>query len=128
MTPEQRDRDREYFRIWEEAKRRERGIPPRRFRHRQGNVIVGIARPIRTCRSSLLVATVEQVVVPDVELGRKAGVPPRSIYRLRKAEVGHVRLDLADRLAVALGVPLPVIYGDTPTVPLAVPPQLRVAS
>jgi hypothetical protein len=43
-------------------------------------------------------------------LARRAGVPPRSIYRLRVGESRHVRLDVADKLAVAVGVPLAVLY------------------
>ena len=48
------------------------------------------------------------------ELAELADVNERSLYRLR-AEDGQVRLDLADRIAVTIGVPLSLIYPpDTP--------------
>ncbi len=113
MTPEQRDRNREYFRIWEEAKRRERGIAPRRF-HRRRNVtdrIEFVGLPPEP-----LVDTIARRGLTDVELAAEAQVTPRSIYRLRTGQSRHVRIDLADKLAVALGVPLAVLYGDQPAI------------
>ena len=125
MTPDQRERQREYFRIWQEAKRREAGIAPRNFHHRRSVIdkVESVGLPPEPLR-----AVIEGLGLPDIVIGAAAGVPPRSIYRLRVGESRHVRLDLADKLALAAGVPLWVIYGDTPVVPIAVPPQLRAAS
>ena len=125
MTPEQRDRQREYFRIWQEAKRREAGVPPRNFHHRRS--AVDKLEPVGLPPEPLL-TVLERAGLPDMELGRRAGIPAKSIYRLRVGESRHVRIDVADKLALAAGVPLWLIYGDTPAVPIAVPPQLREAS
>ena len=43
-------------------------------------------------------------------LAREAGVPARTVHRLRVGESKHVRIDVADKLALALGWPLEVIY------------------
>jgi hypothetical protein len=110
-TPEQRDRQREYSRIWQEAKRREAGIAPRNFHHRRSVIdkveFVGLP-------PEPLLAAIDGVGLPDIVLCAAAGVPPRSVYRLRVGESRHVRLDVADKLAHAIGVPLWFIYGDTP--------------
>lgn len=111
-TPEQRERQREYFRFWMEAKRRQQGIQPRNFRHRRSVVdkveFVGLP-------TGPLVSAIERVGLADIELGAVAGVPPRSVFRLRQGQE-LVRLDLADRLAQGLGIPLAIIYGDQPAI------------
>ena len=62
-----------------------------------------------------LVSAIERVGLADIELGAVAGVPPRSVFRLRQGQE-LVRLDLADRLAQGLGIPLAIIYGDQPAI------------
>lgn len=113
MTPEQREREREYNRIWQDAKRREAGTERRRF-HRRHSVIdriefVGLP-------PEPLLAEIDRSGVNTEELARMSGVPARSVFRFRSGESQHVRLDVADKIAVALKVPLALIYGDTPTI------------
>jgi hypothetical protein len=45
-------------------------------------------------------------------LSRRSGVPPRAIYRYRSGESKRVELDHADRLILALGSHLSLIYDD----------------
>jgi hypothetical protein len=45
-----------------------------------------------------------------VTLGQRAGVPERSIRRIVSGESRHVRLDMADKLAMALDQPLSLLY------------------
>lgn len=115
MTPEQRERSREYQRIWHEVKRREAGVPVRQSRRR--SVIDQIERVL--LEAAPLLAEVEDYWHrqrlygdPDYDwntLAAAAGVSERGLFRLRK-ENRFVRLDFADKLAVAIGVPLSLIY------------------
>jgi hypothetical protein len=43
-------------------------------------------------------------------LAQRAGVPDRSIRRIVSGESAHVRLDLADKLAMAMDQPLGLMY------------------
>jgi hypothetical protein len=43
-------------------------------------------------------------------LAKQSGVSQRALYRLRYGESKHVRIDIADKLCVAIGVPLSVLY------------------
>jgi hypothetical protein len=55
--------------------------------------------------------------VPKNQLGtlaRRAGVSERAIYRCRSGESKRVELGVADRLILALGSHLSLIYGDAP--------------
>ena len=109
-TPEQRKLRREYGRIWREAKRRERGVPVRPWGGRKRSVV---DRPERILiPAAPLVKLLEPYRDTEKlgELARRAGVPDRSIGRLLSGESARVRIDLADKLAVALGVPSAVIW------------------
>jgi hypothetical protein len=101
---------REYARIYSQAKRREAGIPARQWR--RATVVDKIE--MVGLRPEPLLAVIAQLDLSDIEVARLARVTPRSIYRLRVGESRHVRLDVADKLAHALGVPLELIYGGTP--------------
>jgi DNA-binding Xre family transcriptional regulator len=46
----------------------------------------------------------------DMALARASGVSERGIGRIRSGKVKHVRLDVADQLAVALDIPLSLLY------------------
>ena len=105
-SAERRSLQREYDRIYKEAKRRERGVLERK------------------CNRRSVVDKPEQVFLPGApllaELDRcngelsmiamRAGVSERQILRYRIGESAYVRLDVADRLAVAMGIPLELIY------------------
>lgn len=110
-TPEQRANMNEYYRFWTEKQRRDAGIPPRSFHHRRSVVdkreFVGLP-------PEPLLAEIDRSGLNAEELASMAGVPARSVFRFRSGESQHVRLDVADKIAVALNVPLTLIYGDTP--------------
>ena len=110
-TPEQRERWREYWRFHQEAQRRRNGIPERNF-HNRRSVIDRIERILLP--TAPLVKLLEPYRDDELlgELSRRAGVPERSITRLLSGESAQVRIDLADKIAVALGMPSALIYGD----------------
>jgi hypothetical protein len=106
-TPEQRELVREYQRIWSEGRRREAGV-----RRREE---LFAARPLRAERILLptapLLAELERVL--DLEdFARRSGVSARRVWGLRTGESSRVRIDVADKLAVALGIPSAIIWGE----------------
>ena len=104
QTPEQMDRLREYWRFWQEAQRRKAGIPP------------------TTARRRTAVDRVERIMLPReplvavinghnlTELAERAGLEQRTVGRIVSGESARVRIDVADKLAVALGVPSALIW------------------
>lgn len=102
---------REYQRIWAEAKRREKGVPPRNFKHRR--TVIDKAERI-FLDPAPIIAEIERQngAINQVDLAALAGLPVRAIYRLQVGESKRVRLDVADKLAMALDVPLAVLYDD----------------
>jgi transcriptional regulator with XRE-family HTH domain len=109
-TPEQRERINEYYRIWTEAKRREQGKPRRRFRRK-----LPVERVFFPTAPLLevLEAAINDATVPGWEtIGRRAGIDTHTIRRIRFGESARVRLDIADRLAHAVGLPLALVYPD----------------
>ena len=116
-SEEQLERAREYQRFWHDAKRRAAGIPPRNFRNRRS--IIDRPEYVMLDPAPLLAEMAHFYRAqlnnghPDYSweaLAITAGVPARSLYRLRTGESRHVRVDLADRIAVAIGIPLSLIY------------------
>lgn len=119
-TEKQRELRREYQRIWMEARRRKQGVPPRRFDY----------SPDNPRRRTTPIDRVERVLLPReplvreidwwlsegehsvVMLVRISGVQERVINRIRSGEHSRVRLDVADRLLVAMRVPLALVYPD----------------
>jgi hypothetical protein len=108
LDPIRLEHHREYQRIWAEVQRRRAGIPPKCF----SNKITVIDR-------------IEHLYLPPDplvkeivrfnnyrELSKKSGVPERSIRRLVDGESRRVRLDLADKIAHALDIPLELLYRD----------------
>ena len=106
-TPEQRALEREYQRFWAEAKRREQGLAPRRWDRR---TVID-----RTERVLLPVDPIRQLLMEHFgewrELARLTEISERTISRLAY-EQAHVRIDIADRIALALGEPLGLLYLD----------------
>ena len=108
---------REYQRIWAEGKRRQDGVPARAFNDSPSNPRrrrTAVDRPERVLLplEPLLQALVQ---VPETELSvlaRRAGITPRTIYRYRYGESQHVRIDVADKLAVAMGTTSSLIWGE----------------
>jgi hypothetical protein len=125
QTPEQRERQREYWRIWREAKARAAGVP-----RSKGKRHTVIDRPeYRFLPAAPLVERIQyDLAHPEpgtmtgdpgfgIEgLAARAGVPARSIDRLLRGESKHVRLDLADKLCFGLGVPLYLVFGEEPLI------------
>jgi DNA-binding Xre family transcriptional regulator len=108
-TPEQRENQREYQRIWSEGKRRRQGTPVtlenrKRVTDRPEYVYLDTGPLLRE---------IDRLIEADGELqdlATMSGVSERAIYRLRSGESRHVRIDNADKLAVALGLTLELIY------------------
>lgn len=113
-TPEQRERIREYYRIWADAKRRERGVPYRQFHHRKPRAV---DREFYLLDPAPLVAEIDAYVerfgeTALGELSARSGVSQRRIWSLRHHEYEHVTVDSADRLSIAMGVPFPLLYDE----------------
>jgi hypothetical protein len=112
-TPEQRELRREYERIWYEVQRRRQGIPARpRLRPSAGGRVFLPREP--------LVQVMEWFVLvqranghPDFgwrTFAEMVGRDEHSLFRLRTGESRRVTQDLADRIAVAMNIPLSMIY------------------
>jgi hypothetical protein len=110
-TPEQRENQREYQRIYWNGKRREQGLPERTdlFTHRVTDSPERIfldPAPLLTAITLRCNGDADSLT----ELSKVSGVSERAIYRLRYGESAHVRIDNADKLAVGLGLTLEMIY------------------
>jgi hypothetical protein len=128
-TLEQRELRREYDRIWHEARRRMAGVPERVYNRR--TVIDRVERVFLD--SAPLLREVERFYDRQraldgndnpgngylhyswEDLAGAADVTARTLHRLRTGESRHVRLDVADRIAVAIGTPLALIYPEAAT-------------
>lgn len=117
----QRALRREYQRFYKEAQRRARGIQPRNAPNRR--TVVDRIERVFLPREPILdeIDRWLQVHLPEwrrdeertVErLGMLAGVDGKTIRRIQTGESQHVQIDIADRLAMALDVPLPLLYPD----------------
>jgi predicted Fe-S protein YdhL (DUF1289 family) len=107
MPREQREAIYEYVRIYRNAKRHEIGRKPREFK----------SRPTIVDRPEYVFLSLDPIVDEldrlNGDLGmiaKRAGVPERTILRLRTGESHRVRIDVADKLAVAMGIPLELLY------------------
>lgn len=112
---------RERQRFNAEGKRRQEGIPQRQFKNRK--TVIDRGERIFLPREPLLreIDFWLQLHLPEwrrdedrtVEnLASLAGTSARQVYRLQVGESRHVQLDLADRLAMAMGIPLVLLYED----------------
>lgn len=114
-TDEQRELRREYRRFQDEALRRRAGIPPRAFRRRTavdtrsgmrldtGPLVDAINRYL----NSRIVNGHDHSIV---QLSALTGLSERTFNRWLRGEHQHVELGYADRVAVALGIPLALLY------------------
>lgn len=110
-TEKQLELAREYQRFWTEVKRRQAGIPPRQMEKKPLPIERIFLEPAPLLRAMGFWADAQSD--PSWKaLARRAGLQPRAIWRLQHGESKHVRIDVADKLAVAIGVPLSVIYPD----------------
>jgi hypothetical protein len=109
-TPEQREARREYERFLTEGKRRQAGIPVTR---RKLPSVVDRPEYVFLEPGPLLGAIKGW---EDLDLAKVTGIPARTIFRYRVGESRHVRLDIADRLALAVGTHLWDLYGDAPLI------------
>ena len=109
-TAEQMERRREYERIYREVHRRARGVPvrPRGPRARPTYVDLHVERVLLA--AGPLVKALDRTGEDWEAIARRSGVPARSLWRWRSGEAQLVRIDLADRIAFAIGVPLSLIY------------------
>jgi DNA-binding CsgD family transcriptional regulator len=119
LSPETRADRREANRFREEGRRRRRGARPRDFKSRPSVIDKreAVYFPVEPLRDELAAweaqfEGVEHDAVagpPWGTLAALAGVPDRSLYRVR-LQSRKVQIDVADKLAVALGVPLALLY------------------
>jgi hypothetical protein len=107
-TVEQRARKNEYERIWWDAKRREAGIPRRR---RSGPNAVDRVEWVFLPPEPLM-SFVRQFGEDYRTVATRAGITERTLTRYLTGESRHIRLDIADKLAVAIDLPLTLLYGD----------------
>ena len=121
-SPERAEAKREYRRFWQEAQRRRNGTPARAFRHRSTVVdrverVFLEAKPLLEAMDAFETRELRSLRVresgkPDVweRLALEAGLDSRALRRLRSGESRRVQLDVADKLAVALDIPLSLLY------------------
>ena len=115
-TEEQRELRREYDRFWTEAQRRKRGAPVRRFQTRSTvvdkveRILLDTGPLLREMECHILERQDQGEQFGWATLARQAGTSERALSRLRTGQSAHVRLELADRIAVAMGVPLALLY------------------
>jgi hypothetical protein len=115
ITAKQKEQRREYQRLWHYMRRREAGVPERNFKNR--HTVIDKAEALYLPSGPLAAAL---AMTGEWEtLARRAGVPSRTIFRMRSGEGQYVRLDVADKVATALGWPLEVIYHGVPSIPVA---------
>ena len=111
MTPAQVANRREAQRFYKEGERRAAGVPVAWWRKsvvdRPERVYLP-NEPLGSMLDSLTDETLQDIV-------RRTGIGDRQLRRIITGESRHVRLDLADKLALALGTHLYDLYGDTPT-------------
>lgn len=119
LTPEQRERRRESERFYRDRLRKENGTIDRYVP--RGRTVVDRIEAVWLDREPLA-AEVMRSGLSDLALAKAAGVPPRTIYRFRTGESQHIRLDVADKVAYALGLPLALIYGTDPKISRPHPP------
>jgi transcriptional regulator with XRE-family HTH domain len=114
-TAEEKRLRREYDRFWAEARRRREGAAVR-LRHRRvpkgkDEIITVVPGPLLAEASRHIL--LQQWDDPEYDwstLARTAGISDRTLRRLRNGEQERIGVDIADRVAVAIGVPLALIY------------------
>jgi Helix-turn-helix len=107
-TPEQRELWREYRRIWSEAKAREAGRQT--YQRRRSTAVDRIERvflPREPIARELALLNGELAT-----LSKRSGVSERTIGRIIAGESRHVRIDVADKLAVAIGKSAAQLWGE----------------
>jgi hypothetical protein len=107
-SPVARERKREAERFRADRIRRERGQPPRNFKHKAS--VIDRRERIFLDPAPLLMEIERKCDGEYRWLARVSGVSERAIYRLRTGESAHVELANADKLAVGLGLTLELIY------------------
>lgn len=108
MTEAQRADMRERHRIYYNGKRREAGVPELTYVR---NSVIDNREAIYLPVAPLKAALDELDDGEFGELARRAGIPERTIYRLRY-EGAQVQIDVADKLAVALGTTSQLLFGE----------------
>ena len=98
--------------MYREAMRRKRGASVRIFRKPRPLRAERVFFPIEPLLSLLNDAVATETFASWETLARRAGLDGHTIRRLRFGESAHVRIDTADKLAQAIGLPLALIYPD----------------
>jgi len=114
-TPAQRANRRERHRFYKEGERRRAGVPVSTARR---PTVVDRPEFVFLDRGPL-VRELRRFEGEWSEIARRSGVPPRSITRLLNDGGAYVRIDTADKLAVAMRLTLSLIYGEDYDAPTA---------
>ena len=116
QTPQQRDARREWDRFYRDQQRRQAGVAQRAYSQPRRSVVDRVERVLLP-REPLLEA-IEYYARAHTR-GRKfnwekfaaqVNCSQRAIYRIRTGESARVRIDVADRIAYGMGIPLSLIY------------------
>ena len=111
LTPERRILRREYQRFWKEGYRRTNGIPVRAYKR---HTVIDQIERVFLPREPFIVA-IDQWLAGGVgdrtvrELAIRARTSERQINRIQTGESARIRIDLADRIALAVGIPLELL-------------------
>jgi len=119
MTSEQAMDRRESQRFYAEGRRRKAGLPVRQFKNRrtvidQAEMILLPPEPLLDEMKAYVRAHPPDPADHDTgweRLAREAGMDARQLRRIVAGESKRVRVDVADRLAHAMGLPLELVYG-----------------
>jgi hypothetical protein len=112
--PQRGELRREYQRIWAEGKRRRLGIPARHWQ--RGRLYKAPSAKWTVPAEPIRRLVTEQLRYEDARtLARRAGVTPRLLHRLLHEAPAGLSVAAADRLAVALGLHLDLIYSQEVT-------------
>lgn len=106
-TLEQVELRREYERIYKEAQRRRAGLP-QRLQRRPLPPVERVTLPVEPLLAELARYDDGELTI----LATRAGISARALYRYRYGESQAVRIDVADKLAVAMGTTSSLIWGD----------------
>jgi hypothetical protein len=123
MTPERRALTYEYHRFYNDAARRRAGVPQRE--HHRPTVIDQIERIFLPRDPFVLAIRHWMITHPDAtqydlvrRMGGSLAAGDRALRRIRSGESAHVRIDVADRIAMAVGIPLEVLCPYTAPAPI----------
>lgn len=115
-TPQQQDDRREYERFYRDQQRRQANIPVRTFKRPRRSVVDRTERillprePLLEAIEHYARAHTRSAEFSWEQFAAQVDCSQRAIYRIRTGESRRVRIDVADRIACGIGIPLSLIY------------------